>query len=110
MTDAGTTFPDVARAPWTVRRWGASRGWVTAHAFGINAFVFSAFCVVTVGDVYFNGGTEGRQANALAYVLLVGQTLPLAFRLRYPIYTGAAHPAVRPDVASATPSTCEETT
>ncbi len=67
------------------RRWGASRAWATAHSFGINAFIFSAMCLLSVGDVYANGGTDGRHANAFAYVLLIGQTLPLALRLRYPL-------------------------
>ena len=87
MTDARTTLAVMAPAPWTVRRWRTLRGWGTAHAFEINAFVFSAFCIVSVGDVYFNGGTAGRHANAFAYILLVGQTLPLALRLRFPLGT-----------------------
>ena len=82
-----TTANDVRASRWMVHHWDATRRWVTAHSFGINAFVFSAFCLITVGDVAFNGGTEGRQPDALAYLLLVGQTLPLVFRLRYPLGT-----------------------
>jgi signal transduction histidine kinase len=37
--------------------------------------------------VYFNGAGGGRHADAFAYVLVVGQTLPLAFRRRYPLGT-----------------------
>jgi signal transduction histidine kinase len=71
------------------RRWRALRTWMTAHWFAINASVFSVVCLAAVSDVYFNGGDggDGRQADAFAYVLLVGQTLPLAFRRRYPLGT-----------------------
>lgn len=63
------------------------RGWITAHSFALNAFVFTSFCLITVGDVIVNGESDGGGANALAYLLLVGQTLPLALRLRYPLGT-----------------------
>jgi signal transduction histidine kinase len=85
MSEGATTVTDVSTEVWTVRRWQTLRGWITPHSFGINAFVFSTFCLITVGDVYVNGGTDGRNANVIAYVLLVGQTLPLAFRVRYPL-------------------------
>ena len=47
--------------------------------------VFSFMCALSVADVFFNGEGQGRHADWFAYVLLVGQTLPLAFRLRYPL-------------------------
>ncbi len=68
-----------------VRRWRALRRWFAAHSFAINASVFGFVCLVSVVDVYFNGGDSGRHADAFAYVLLIGQALPLAFRRRYPL-------------------------
>lgn len=68
-----------------VRRWRGLRRWVTAHSFAINASVFGLICLMSVADVYFNGEGRGRHADWFAYVLLVGQTLPLAFRRRYPL-------------------------
>ena len=68
-----------------VRHWRGLRRWATAHSFAINVSVFSVICFLAVADVYFNGDGEGRHADWFAYVLLVGQTLPLAFRLRYPL-------------------------
>jgi hypothetical protein len=49
--------------------------------------VFTVVGVGAVADVYFNGTDGGRHADAFAYVLLIGQTLPLAFRHRYPLGT-----------------------
>lgn len=69
------------------RRWRALRAWTTAHWFAINASVFAVMCAGATTDVYFNGAGGGRHADAFAYVLLVGQTLPLAFRRRYPLAT-----------------------
>jgi len=43
-------------------------------------------CVISIGDVYVNGEGRGtRDADLLAYVLLAGQTLPLALRRRNPL-------------------------
>ena len=81
------TDDDVSTEAWTFRRWLTLRNWICAHSSAINALVFVAFCLMTVSDVYVNGGTDGRHANVIAYVLLVGQTLPLAFRIRYPLGT-----------------------
>lgn len=72
----------------TFARWYRTlRAWMTAHWFAINAAVFAAFAVISVADVYFNSAGRGRHANAFAYVLLLGQTLPLSCRRRYPLRT-----------------------
>lgn len=69
------------------RRWRLSRAWMKGHWFAINASVFVVMCVGAVSDLYLNGAGGGRDADGFAYVLLAGQTLPLAFRRRYPLGT-----------------------
>ncbi|MBV1894316.1 MAG: sensor histidine kinase [Ilumatobacteraceae bacterium] len=87
MTDlAGASYSTPGRPNrGTFQRWRTQRQWAKAHSFGINAFVFSSFCLISIADVYFNGEGRGRSAGALAYILLIGQTLPLSYRLRYPL-------------------------
>jgi len=59
---------------------------MTAHSFALNVVVFGTICTVAIADVYLNGDDRGsRDANLFAYVLLVGQTLPLALRRRNPL-------------------------
>ncbi len=73
------------RTTTIVGRWRAVKRWVATHSFAINASVFSVLCLLSVSDVLFNAGDRGRHADVFAYVLLFGQTLPLAFRRRYPL-------------------------
>ncbi len=66
--------------------WYAIPRWVKAHPFTVDAFVaISIFILATVDVATLTAEGSERQPDALAYVLLVGHTLPLAFRRRYPL-------------------------
>ncbi|RLE26707.1 MAG: sensor histidine kinase, partial [Actinobacteria bacterium] len=61
--------------------------WWKSHPFTIDAVFAVVLFVLAASDVamWTRGTSPETQPNAITYVLLAGQTLPLAYRRRYPV-------------------------